>query len=79
MDEITNWEDLPITTSTTEHKDGWWRTVEKQGSIYDLLQTWEIDKEEKHCEMSQVLLLLRTYFYKYTNLINTLKAHKIIP
>jgi len=52
-------EDLPILLEETETKDGWHRSVLKQGAIADLLKIWDIDDPEETCAIVQVLRHLR--------------------
>jgi hypothetical protein len=55
-------EDFPIEFEETEYgKDGWSRSVVRQGTIADLLEIWDIDDpEEGKCAIAQVLRHLRS-------------------
>ena len=53
-------EDLPILLDETEYTSGGWhRTIKKQGTIADLLETWDIDDPDEDSTMAQVLRHLR--------------------
>lgn len=58
--------DLPIIFDEIEtSKDGWRRTVKRQGSIRELLTIWNIDDEDDLSAMVQVLRHLRDVMVKY--------------
>lgn len=54
-------EDLPILFDIRETKPGGWsRTGKREGTIAELLETWDIDNPYEDSEMAQVLRLLKT-------------------
>lgn len=53
-------EDLPIKLEEVEYStDGWQRTVQKPGTVADLLEIWDIDDDTDISAMAQVLRHLR--------------------
>ena len=53
-------EDLPIEIDDTEYRPGGWhRSTTKNGTIADLLETWNIDDPTESCEFAQVLRYLK--------------------
>ena len=53
-------EDLPIIFRAVEYgKDGWFKHIERDGTIAELLETWDIDDPEEMDEIAQVLRHLR--------------------
>jgi len=56
-----SFEDLPITFNDVETSDdgNWYRSVEREGTIAELLETWDIDDPFENSAMAQVLRHLR--------------------
>lgn len=52
-------EDLPIIFDEQEVKDGWRRDVQREGTVAELLDIWDIDDPTEDCAMAQVLRHLR--------------------
>jgi hypothetical protein len=51
--------ELPITHFATEWNGEWSRQVEREGTVRDLLSTWDIDDPDERSEIAQVLRHLR--------------------
>jgi len=50
---------LPITHIETEWNGEWSRRVTREGTVKDLLDTWDIDDPDEQAEIAQVLRHLR--------------------
>jgi hypothetical protein len=51
--------ELPITHYETEWNGEWSRRVAREGTVMDLLNTWDIDDPDERSEIAQVLRHLR--------------------
>lgn len=51
--------ELPITHFETEWNGEWSRQVAREGTVRDLLNTWDIDDPDERSEIAQVLRHLR--------------------
>ena len=51
--------ELPITHFETEWNGEWSRRVAREGTVRDLLNTWDIDDPDERAEIAQVLRHLR--------------------
>lgn len=57
--DVLKFEDLPIVFQDTEHNGEWSKKIEREGTIRELLETFDIDDPGDKSEMTQVLRHLK--------------------